>query len=270
MAGDVAQTAVRARHAHDISSRCEGAGGAASPRAAGAVANAELIDGRLDACAEWCRRSAAEASARGDRAEHLLAASTLLLALAYAGDPSVIRLSAGLLAEHGTTETPYTAYLWYCAGEALVEHDRSLARSRLVRAVTIAGRTGAAFVTGVAGATRTSIDARYGDPLAAADDYRRLIVAWRRAGMWSTQWTMLRSIAGLLARLGRSWEAVVLLGAIYETEAGHRIFGSDEVTLNELIAQLRDELGETAFQASLRAGARLDGEAAVEHALRSL
>lgn len=261
MAGDVAQTAVCARRAFDISG---------SPRSAGAMANADLIDGRLDASAAWCRRSADEAIERGDHAEHLLAASTLLLALAYAGDPSAGQLAEELIAEHGAVETPYTAYLWYCAGEAVAEHDRALARTRLVRAVGIAERTGTAFVAGVAGATRTSIDARYGDPIAAADDYRRLIVAWRRAGMWSTQWTMLRSIAGLLARLGRAWEAAVLIGAILGTEQGHRIFGSDELVLGALADRLRADLGERGFEAAMRAGAQLDGEAAVEHALRSL
>ena len=32
------------------------------------------------------------------------------------------------------------------------------------------------------------IDARTGDPDEAAQQYRRLIVHWHRAGMWSTQW----------------------------------------------------------------------------------
>ena len=70
---------------------------------------------------------------------------------------------------------------------------------------------------GNAGASKASIDARSGDPAAAAEDYRRLITHWRRAGMWSTQWTMLRSIAGLLARLGRLAEAAVLEGAVRAT-----------------------------------------------------
>ena len=68
--------------------------------------------------------------------------------------------------------------------------------------------------------------------LTAAEDYRRLITHWRRAGMWSTQWTMLRSIAGLLARLGRHREAAVLVGAVRATQAGHRIFGQDEAALD--------------------------------------
>ena len=132
----------------------------------------------------------------------------------------------------GETSTPYAAYVWYCAGEADCSRvDVERARERLARAAQLAERTDASFVTGIAGASKASIDARIGDPVAAAADYRRLIMHWRRAGMWSTQWTMLRSIAGLLDRLGRHRDAAVLEGAVRATAAGHRIFGADEVAL---------------------------------------
>jgi hypothetical protein len=108
----------------------------------------------------------------------------------------------------------------------------------------LAELTHASFVTGLAGASKVSIDARVGDPAAAAEDYRRLIDHWRRAGMWSTQWTMLRSIAGLLFRLGRHRDAAVLEGAVRATAAGHRIFGADAAALDRLSAQLRAELGD--------------------------
>jgi hypothetical protein len=81
---------------------------------------------------------------------------------------------------------------------------------------------------------------------------------------------MLRSIAALLARLGRFRDAAVLEGAIRATAAGHRIFGDDEVALGELSAALRAVLGEEAYAAAGQAGARLDGDAAVEHALAVL
>ena len=96
-------------------------------------------------------------------------------------------------------DTPCAAYVWYCAGEADIGIDPERARARLARALEIAERTHASFVIGTAGASKASIDACTGDPDAAAADYRRLIRHWSRAGMWSTQWTMLRSIAGLLA-----------------------------------------------------------------------
>ncbi|WP_238596364.1 hypothetical protein [Rhodococcus ruber] len=106
--------------------------------------------------------------------------------------------------------------------------------------------------------------------MAAAAEYRRLIPHWRRAGMWSTQWTMLRSIAGLLERLGRYRDAAVLEGAVRTTAAGHRIFGADEVALDDLGVRLRTELGDDEYEAARRRGALLDGEAAAEHALRAL
>ena len=124
-------------------------------------------------------------------------------------------------------------------------------------------------MTGLAGASKASIDARVGDPRAAAEDYRRLITHWRRAGMWSTQWTMLRSIAGLLARLGRPRDAAVLEGAVRATAAGHRIFGADEVALDRARPRLRVALGDEAYEAARRRGAALDGDAAVEHALHA-
>ena len=138
------------------------------------------------------------------------------------------------------------------------------------RAVELAESTGASFVVGVAGASKASIDARLGDPVAAAEDYRRLISHWRRAGMWSTQWTMLRSIAALLARLDQPAAAAELLGAIRSTRAGHRIFGDDELALARLDRQLRATLGDAAYDEALDRGAGLDGDAAIELALGAL
>ena len=88
--------------------------------------------------------------------------------------------------------------------------------------------------------------------------------------MWSTQWTMLRSVAILLDRLGRPRDAAVLEGAVRATAGGHRIFGADEALLNALTARLRAALGDDAYESAVREGAVLDGDAAVEHALRAL
>jgi hypothetical protein len=160
--------------------------------------------------------------------------------------------------------------VWYCAGEADLAVDVERARCRYAEALRLAELTNASFVTGLASASKASIDARVGDPAAAAEDYRRIIDHWRRAGMWSTQWTMLRSIAGLLSRLGRPRDAAILEGAVRATAAGHRIFGADAVALDQLSARLRAELGDDAYEAARDAGAVLDGDGAVEHALRAL
>ena len=232
------------------------------------TANNGLIEGRLDEAVAWYRR--AIASAGSDLTDRLFAASTELLALAYAGDPNTADAATALLAEIGDQVTPHAAYAWYCAGEADLEIDVHRARRRLQRALEIADATHTSFVIGTAGASLASIEARHGDPHVAAENYRRLIVHWQHAGMWPTQWTMLRSIAGLLARLERYGDSAVLLGAVRATESGHRIFGADEIALAALAAKLRDQLGESVYDEAVGDGARLDGAGAVAHALRAL
>jgi predicted ATPase/DNA-binding SARP family transcriptional activator len=265
MAGDVAEAAARAARAVQASER---PGRDVPAEACTMRGNAALFAGRLDEAVSWYRRSSD--AARADPAQHLIAAGTEVLALAYAGDPTAADAAAAVLAEVGHACTPHAAYVWYCAAEADLAGDVERARTRLDHALELAESTGASFVAGVAGASRASIDARSGDPLAAAHQYRRLITHWRRAGMWSTQWTMLRSVAGLLERLGRARESAALVGAVRATHAGHRIFGVDDIALTELGDRLRALLGDDTYDAAYHEGAALDGDAAAELALSAL
>jgi hypothetical protein len=265
MAGDVAGSGEIAARALRVA---ESAGAGIPPDVLAAWASFELFEGRLDEAADWYRRSVEASTA--DPAQRLLSAASEVLALAYAGRPEAADRADALLAEVADRPSPVAAYVWYCAGEADLAVDVERARRRYTEALRLAERTNASFVTGLASASKASIDARVGDPAAAAEDYRRVIDHWRRAGMWSTQWTMLRSIAGLLARLGRPRDAAVLEGAVRATAAGHRIFGADAVALDRLSAQLRAELGDDAYEAARATGAMLDGDGAVEHALRAL
>jgi len=205
MAGDVAEAGVRGLRAFRAS---EGRGGNMPGEVGMICGNYALFEGRLDDAVMWYQR--ARRAARDDPPQRLMASSTELLARAYGGDPTAVDAAAAVLAEVGEAQTPHAAYAWFCAGEADLSVDVERARARLVRALELAEITGASFVAGVAGASKASIEARVGDPLVAAEDYRRLITHWRRAGMWSTQWTMLRSIAGLLAGRGGCRDAAVL------------------------------------------------------------
>jgi predicted ATPase/DNA-binding SARP family transcriptional activator len=262
--GDVTEAGVRSGRAVSIG---EGAG-EVSAIVDVVRGNHALFEGQLADAVAWYRRAVAAAS--DDPVELLIARATELLALAYAGDDAASRQASALLADVGDARTPPAAYAWYCAGEAELGTDVEQARLRLVRAVELAELTGASFVAGIAGASKASIEARLGDPFVAAEDYRRLIAHWRRAGMWSTQWTMLRSIAILLTRLGRPHDAALLTGSVSATAAGHRIFGADEAALAELRGTLREALGDDTYEMALSEGARLDGEAAIELALRAL
>ncbi len=265
MAGDLAESGARSARAVAIFEREPGG---LSQVVATIRGNHDLFEGRLDAAASWYRRGVVAAG--DDSARRLIAAGAELLALGYAEAPGASALADSLLAEIGEVETPIAAYVWYCAGEAAMGFDVERAREWLGRAVELAEATNASFVRGVAGASKASIEARVGDPAVAAADYRWLIPHWQRAAMWSTQWTMLRSIAPLLERLGRHRDAAMLEGAVRATGAGHRIFGADEVALGELGERLRAVLGDDDYQAALDQGASLDGDAAIEHALRAL
>jgi pentatricopeptide repeat protein len=265
MAGDVAEAGARAAHARQVAER---SGDDAPAEVCTLIASYALFEGRLAEAVEWYDLACSAAAV--DPGQYLVAAGSRVLALAYAGAPAAADAAADVLAAVGESLNAYAAYAWYCAGEADLTVHLDRARARLDRALELAEATNASFVAGVAGASRASIDARLGDPLAAATQYRRLITHWRRAGMWSTQWTMLRAVAALLARLGRAREAAVLLGAVRATDAGHRIFGTDEVALTELGSRLRTVLGVDAYDVALRQGAGLDGDAAVDLALHAL
>jgi predicted ATPase/DNA-binding SARP family transcriptional activator len=264
MAGDVVETGRRADRARAVA----GSAAASSAIVLRAQGSSALFEGRLDDAVSFY--DASFAAAGSDRACRVMALASALLARAYRADPDTPQAAAAVLQEVAGLEGPHAAYAWYCAGESDLRIDPERARERLVRALDLADRSHAAFVGGVAGASRASIEAREGDPAVAAEEYKRLVTHWQRAGMWSTQWTMLRSIALLLERLGRHREAAVLTGSIRSTSEGHRIFGDDAVALTQLEDRLRTELGEDAWASATAEGAALDGRGAAEHARRSL
>ncbi|HUF97489.1 MAG TPA: hypothetical protein VMM60_05115, partial [Ilumatobacter sp.] len=267
MAGDMAEAVVRSDRAlHLAEQRAD----VCPPEVSVFKGNTELFEGRLHEAASWYRRSAADARDAGHRGHCLMAEATELLALGYAADASVSNRADELLGVAGVSATPYVAYLWYCAGEADLAVDLERAGERHATAVRLAELTYTSSVIGLSGASKASIDARLGDPMVAAEDYCHLIEHWRRAGMWPTQWTMLRSIVGLLCRLGRDRDAAVLEGAVRSTSGGHSIFGADEVALAAVGAELRERMGTAAYESARLEGGVLDGNHAVEHALQAL
>jgi predicted ATPase/DNA-binding SARP family transcriptional activator len=264
MGGDVAELGVRSHRAVAVADRRQVE---LSQVTATIRGNVDLFEGRLGDAAAWYRR-AVEAST--NPTQRFIAIGAELLAMGYAEDPRTGEFADDVIAEVGDLATAPAAYVWYCAGEAVMGSDVHLARDRFTRAVELAELTRASFIQGLAGASKASIEARDGDPHVAAADYRWLIPHWQRAGMWSTQWTMLRSIVGVLERLDRPRAAAVLEGAVRADGAGHRIFGADERALHEIGVRLRAALGDEAYEAAIGEGAVLDGRAAAEHALASL
>ena len=220
----------------------------------------------------WYRR-AADAAA-DDPAQRLLAASTEVLALAYAGDPTADDAADGAAGRGRRRRvTPYAAYAWYCAGEADLARRRRAGPGPL-RPGPRAGRARRTRRSSpaLAGASKASIDARLGDPrgrrrgLPPAD---RPLAAGRDVVDAVDDAALDRRAAGpARAAPGR--------GRAGGRGAGDRrpATASSAPTRSrstELGARLRAELGDDGLRGGPRARARaLDGDAAVEHALRAL
>ena len=194
-----------------------------------------------------------------------------MLAHAYAGEIDAAReVAAGLLAEVGDTLSPFGAFAWYCAGEAELGRDDDQARALLGRAIDVAERTDTSFVVGIAGASLASLEARQGEVTkATVEAYRRLLDHWYRAGVWATQWPMLRSVATLLHRMGRDRDAAVLVAAVRHTWPDTACTAP---TPSPWPSSTTSCTAGSAVRARRRRaeGLVLDGDAAVEHALRSL
>ncbi|MDO3646316.1 BTAD domain-containing putative transcriptional regulator [Nocardia mangyaensis] len=267
MVGDIDESGRRARR----SIECADLAADSMPaRAFGANGVYELFAGRLHESARWYDRAAEQADSVGDRAYRLIPQGTAIMVRGYAHDPDAPGLAADLIAETGDSTSPYAAYAWYCAGEAILDTDPELARERLEKALHIAELTATTFVTGVAGASKASLDVRAGRYEGAASTYPRLIRHWRRAGMWATQWVMLRSIAHLFEGLGRPEDAALLEGAIRAAPIGQRPSGADGTAMDELAARLRAALGDERYETARQRGAALDSDSLIEYVLGAL
>jgi hypothetical protein len=233
-----------------------------------AVGNVALFSGALDDAVRWYSLARAQAA---NRYQLVTAACCVVLSYAYGPDQAAARAAADeMLDLVGDWDSAVAAYAWYGAGEAVLRTDEPLAMERFERSVAMARAHGSFLVEGTAGASAASIEARSGDPVVAAAEFRRLIELWRGTGMRATQWTMLRTVAQLLDRMGRLEDAATLLRAVTTTEEGNRVFGADAVALDALEARLRGALGDESFERAAAPGQGMDGVAAAAEALRAL
>ena len=230
---------------------------------------AAMVTGRLDEAQEWLARSLETHDAAAKPVQRLMAATDRVLSATYSGSGGTSVLVEELLASIPEGPTPHGAYAWHGAGEAVMRDDPLEARRRAQRALDEAEVTGAWFVTGIAGTLAASIDARHGEVDAAVAAYRWLLPWWRRSGEYSVLWTLLRSIAQLLERLGKPRAAAVLLGAVTAPGSGHEVFGDDALLLADLATRLEADLGED-FTVARAEGSGLDVEAAAALAASEL
>ncbi len=110
-------------------------------------------------------------------------------------------------------------------------------------AMAVARRCGATFVEGVASVALASANTRTGDVAAAAEGFDCLLDAWSRTGQTTQLWTTARNAAGLLASVGATHTAALVLvcadrqpGAAAVDPAIARYSGRMYVPLADLVA----------------------------------
>ena len=203
--------------------------------------------------AAWDAASAAAALAYGN---HLTQASRLVdraqAAATASGAPSALAIAA------------------WVTGEIAAITDPGQATEHLRRAAVLGSTVGSRLVAGLAEVSLAGLHARYGDAAAALGYFRQGIPQWRQAGAWTPQWVTIRTLIGLLTRVGACHDAATLYGAVTSATTGPPPYGADADRMHEVAARLRDTLTAAEFQACTERGGRLDSHQVIDLALDAI
>jgi len=220
-----------------------------------------LYEGRLDDVG----RIADELSRITPPPEHRIfgvwAGTNHVLVHAYGGDREAgVRAAEQVLA--AAQGPAVVAWATYGLAEALVEVDPDRALPIAEDALAQARAVDDRFLAGIALVTAASLHARHGDPLRAIPLFRETVGRWHRAGNWPQQWVAVRSIVGLLLRLGADEDAAVLHGVVSSRSTASRPYGADAERLAAAGAELARRLGgQRVAEARGRGEAMRDDEA---------
>jgi predicted ATPase/DNA-binding SARP family transcriptional activator len=225
--------------------------------------------GNFDRAVPFYDRAIGLARLAGDDHQAAICLFDRALCSAYSGRPDEAIAQCGSAAALvGAVRNPsLDAWSDYINGEVRLDCAPLEALPYLRRSVAAARRIGNRTITGLAGLSAVSIEARVGDPLQALSQYGDLIDHWDREGAWNMQWTTLRTLIELLARLGRDAEAALLYGALTASATASPLAGADAERITEAVAAMRARLGDERFEAKRAKGAALSDSEAVAFAL---
>lgn len=228
-----------------------------------------LYEGRLDDCRRYADQAVELAEAAGRRYEAALVSLHIPLALAYgsAGAAAVAAAEDHHRRAEELANPTLLAWALYGRGEVLLEADTPQAIVLLEQAVGLARTVGNRFAEGVALVSLTSVRARKGDAASALTAFRELIPHWRRAGDWVHQWTTMRNLVELLARLGAHEAAATLHAATVAAASAAPVFGADADRLTDTGATLCTALGPARLDEAVRRGRAMSDEETVAFAL---
>lgn len=186
----------------------------------------------------------------------------------YAGNERLVRRYREEARSMSVPLAPsWMAFERYTFGEAVLDDDPVAAIAALDEAVELAERVEQDFLAGVARVGAVSLRGRHFDPDEALAGYAELIESWRRAGNWRQQWTTLRNLLELFARLALDSSAVAVFFAAEASPTAGPVGGAHGARLERLIPELESRLGAEAFAAARERGTRMTDDKAVAFAL---
>ncbi|WP_162529727.1 ATP-binding protein [Nocardioides caldifontis] len=249
---------------------------AASPRercyANYLAAETSMFEGDRERSLELMLRLREEAEDCGMPGLARMVSVTEALATAYSGDgPAGERAAAVAQVEaERAGEEVVAGWALYTRGECLLEEDPGAAEPLLAAALERASANEDRYLVGVTLVSLASARSRHGDPEAACSLFRRAVEHWHRAGNWTHQWTTLRNVVVLLARLGRHREAALVDGALASRATTARPSGAEAVRMRETRDGLVAILGGRTYDEAARSGARLSDDGLVAWVLAEL
>jgi predicted ATPase/DNA-binding winged helix-turn-helix (wHTH) protein len=204
----------------------------------------------------------------GDALLATLAHVVQALSLTSIGHPDAGRRQARVAVEIAEASRSPLALAWatYAEGEACLERAPDTAFALLEKAMSLARRTGARLLAGVAGLSAVSARTRANQPDSSLEDFVGLIDHWRLAGTAMHQWTTIRNLVEVLVRRGAYEEAARLFGAVSAPGRGSEPHGAEAARLRQAMADVRHQLGDGSFKSLVQEGARLTDSATVAYA----
>ena len=225
--------------------------------------------GNFDRAVPFYDRAIGLARLAGDDHQAAISLFDRALCSAYSGraDEAIAQCNAAAALVGAVRNPSLDAWSDYINGEVRLDRAPLEALPYLRRSVDAAQRIGNRTIAGLAGLSAVSIEARVGDPLQALAQYGDLIDHWDREGAWNMQWTTLRTLVELLARVGRDAEGALLYGAMTASATASPLAGADAARITEVVATMRARLGDEPFDATRAKGAALSDSEAVAFAL---
>jgi predicted ATPase/DNA-binding SARP family transcriptional activator len=227
-----------------------------------------LFEGRMADCERVSAEAERLAEATGDDLRATLAGTNRVLARAYSGDIAGAVALAGSVRDRAERSGNPVAVAWarYAAGEARLETEPDVAVGLIEDALARAELLTERYLTGVALVSAASLRGRHGDPRRALPLFGEVMQRWHAAGDWTHQWTTVRNVIELLARIGADEPAAVLHGALASRTASAPTFGADAERLDRSRRLVAERVGAAAWAAAVDQGRRLSDDEVVRYA----